>query len=191
MLFLVVAVWKAVAASSAPTADEVMARVAAKQEDAEHARASYVYRQLIAVRIRDSHGQLTREEVSEFQVVPDPGRTRKELLSFSGRYWKTGEATPCSRSGEFREGDGFRYEADAHLSHNLRDGLAGSRRSKDGLAPGLFPLVATVQSKYRFTLKGQQLYRGTEVYRVAFRPKQKSRDDEALWKGEVLVRTQF
>jgi hypothetical protein len=188
-LFLVIAVWQTAVASPALTADDIMARVAAKQQFSEHARAFYVYRQKIVVLIRDSQGHLTREEVSEFQVVPDAGRTSRELIAFSGRYWRAGTSTPCSRSGEFTPGDGFRYEADPHLSHNLRDGLIGNRNSKDGLAPGLFPLTASEQGKYRFSLKGQEIDRGVEVYRIAFRPQRKTLDEDAVWQGELLVST--
>jgi hypothetical protein len=162
-----------------------MARVAINQDRAESARSAFVYRQNIAVRVRDSHGRLVREEISDYQVTPDEQTTRKDLVHFAGRYRKGSSMAPYDKAVEDEQWDGFRDEADAHLSKNLRDDLTGDEKSKDGVTPGLFPLTAKEQLKYHFVLKGEELYQGTAAYRIAFEPKKN--EDEACWKGEALI----
>jgi hypothetical protein len=173
-----------------PSADEIMARVAVNQDAAETARESYVYRQKIAVRLRDTHGRVVREEISAYDIVPNARRTQKRLVSFSGRYWKESSMISYEKSGEGEEG-GFRYEADSHLAHNLRDGLTGDHKSKDGLSKSLFPLTAKEQRKYRFALKGTENYQGNEVYRVGFEPRKpgvvSDESDDTVWKGDALI----
>ncbi len=166
------------------TAGEIMARVAVNQDRAESARSAFVYRQNIAIRLRDSHGKLVREEISDFQAIPDVQHTRKELVRFAGRYRKGNSMVSYDKSGDNQE-DGFRYEADTHLAHNLRDDLINDAKSRDGVSNGLFPLTASEQRKYRFTLKGEEMYQGAAAYRIAFEPNKD--EDEACWKGETLV----
>ena len=96
-----------------------------------------------------------------------------------------------AKSGKDKE-DGFREEADSDLAHNLRDDLTGDRKSKDGVAPKLFPLTAKEQRKYRFTRKGEETYRGVEVYRIAFEPKEntpliETDGDDPPWSGDALI----
>lgn len=167
------------------TADEIMARVAVNQDLAEHARESFVYRQNIAVRLRDSHNKLVREEVSNYLVTPAARRTHKELVSFTGRYAKGRSTVSYDKSGA-GEDEGFRYEADSHLAGNLRKDLSDDQKSKDGLAAGLFPLTSKEQRKYRFTVKGETTHLGMAAYRIAFEPKP-DKDDETCWKGETLI----
>jgi hypothetical protein len=191
-LFLATVLLVAAAASEPPkSADEIMARVAINQDAAQSARAAFVYRQNVVVRLRDTHGHLVREEISEYQVTPGSKQTHKELVKFSGRYQKGGSMVAYAESGKDKE-DGFREEADSDIAHNMRDDLTGDRKSKDGVAPQLFPLTAKEQRKYHFTIKGEETYRGTEVYRIAFEPKQNTPlldmdDDDPPWSGEALI----
>ena len=178
-------------AAESDSAGEIMARVAVKQDAAEKARAAFVYRQNIAIRLRDAHGHLVREELSEYQVTPGARRTNKELVKFAGRCQKGGSMVAYATSGKDKD-DGFREEADSSLAHNLRDDLTGDRKSKDGVAPELFPLTARQQRKYRFTMQGEETYRGTKVYRIAFAPKDHKPlldmdDDDPPWSGEALI----
>jgi hypothetical protein len=181
----------ALAADAAPaseppvSADEIMARVAVNQDLAQHARATFIYRQNIAIRLRDTHGKLLREEISDYHVTPDADRTRKELVNFKGRYWKSGSMVSYDKSGEGQD-EGFRNEADGDLASDLREDLTGDAKSKDGLALELFPLTAKEQHKYRFVVKGEERYQGTEVYRIAFEPN-RGAGDATCWKGEALV----
>src|ERR1022692_3603746 len=132
----------AAAATAEPPlgADEIMARVAVKQDQAEHARENFVYRQNIVVRLRDSHNKLVREEISDYEVMPGAQTTHKELVKFSGRYARKGSMMSYSESGKGHE-DGFRNEIDADLAHDFGQDLVGDKKSKDGVGHDLFPLT--------------------------------------------------
>jgi hypothetical protein len=173
------------ASEPAAGADEIMARVAVNQDAAEHARSAYVYRQKVAIRLRDSHNKLVREETSDYQVMPDAERTRKDLVGFNGQYRKGRSMVTYDKPREGKD-EGVRNQIDGDLARDMRDDLVGNRKSKDGLAPELFPLTGREQRKYRFTLKGEETYQGTPVYRIAFEPK-RDEHDETCWKGETLV----
>src|SRR5271165_5315843 len=108
-------------------ADEIMARVAANQDAAQKARESFVYRQNIEVRLRDTHGHLVREELSEYHVMPGSEKTQKELAKFSGRYLKNGSMVSYAKPGKDKD-DGFREEADSDIARNMRDDLTGDRK---------------------------------------------------------------
>ena len=174
----------AVSAERPRSADEIMAQVAINQDRGQHERSAFVYRQNIVIRLRDSHNKLLREEVSDYQVMPAEERTNKELVSFTGRYHKGKEMVSYGKDEKLN--DGGLSEADAQLARELRDDLISDKKSKDGLSPELFPLTAKEQLKYRFTLKGEETYQGTSVYRIAFEPKPKMENDSA-WKGEALI----
>jgi hypothetical protein len=76
------------------------------------------------------------------------------------------------------------------MAHNLRDQLTDDHKSKDGLSASLFPLTSREQARYNFELKKEEIYKGTPVYRISFRPRKpdKTGDSEgALWSGEVLI----
>ena len=165
------------------TADEIMARVAVNQDLAERARTAFVYRQNVAIRLRDNHGKLVREEISDYQVTPHARHTRKELVHFSGHHLDHGSMVSYDQSGQ--ENDGFRNEADSELAHEMRDELTDDDKSKDGIDSGLFPLTAKEQRKYRFALKGEDKFQGADVYRVFFEPNHKVED--TCWKGDALI----
>jgi hypothetical protein len=163
-----------------------MARVAANQDAAEHARSAFIYRQNIVVRLRDTHGKLMRDEVTEYQVTPDAKRTRKEVVKFAGSYRKGSSIVTYDKDQKGQD-EGIRSQIDADLAHDMREDLVSDRKSKDGLSPELFPLTAREQRKYRFTLKGEEAYEGVEVYRIAFEPIKSGEDGESCWKGEALI----
>lgn len=163
-------------------ADDIMAKVAVNQDLAESARAAFVYRQKVEVRLRDTHGHLVREEISDYQVMPDADGTHKDLVKFKGRLQNKGSMEEYATSGD--RGDGFRQEADSELATEMRDELTDDEKSKDGITAGLFPLTAKEQAKYRFTLKGDEKYRGVDAWRIAFRPKD---NDKTIWSGEALI----
>jgi len=184
LLMGTVAMASAATAEEPRSADEIMAQVAINQDRGQHERSAFVYRQNIVIRLRDSHNKLLREEVSDYQVMPAEERTNKELVSFTGRYHKGKEMVSYGKDEKLN--DGGLGEADAQLARELRDDLISDKKSKDGLSPELFPLTAKEQLKYRFTLKGEEAYQGTSVYRIAFEPKPKMENDSA-WKGEALI----
>src|ERR1039458_7850902 len=82
------------------TADAVMARVAANQDRSEALRKQYVYRQHIHILTHKPNGRVLREETADYDVVPTPDGTQKELKLLTGRYWNKG-STRRSRESPF------------------------------------------------------------------------------------------
>ena len=178
------------------TAEAIMARVAANQDRAQQLRASYIYRQRIVVRLRDSGGKLVREEDSRYDVTPTPDGTKKELAAFSGRY----RAKKKPRSGDGMvpydkssfEAPDRRVDIDADHVKDLCDELVNDEKSRDGLAAGLFPLTTQQQQRYRFELAGEEDFRGVPVYRIKFAPRRREGGVDidttsGPWTGEALV----
>jgi hypothetical protein len=165
--------------------DEIMAKVAANQDRAESLRTAFVYDQELRLRFLRGNGKVAREETRAYAVTPTEKGISKELVHFEGSYEKDGRMIPYSEPGfEYRDMD-----IDGELIDDLADDLANDRHSRDGIAADLFPLTTREQRKYRFTLKGTREFRGHDVYRIAFEPKNKSwdEDDGTPWAGEILV----
>ncbi len=160
------------------TADEIMARVGANQDRSEQLRAQYVYTQRVRIISRQSNGKLRRDETSEYQVVPTPNGTQRELKLVTGRYW---------HKGKYREFAGEPVpEADSidgDLVHDFRDEFTNDT-SKDGICRSLFPLTTEEQKKYQFELLGEQEYQGRKIYRIGFRPKDR---EDITWAGEAYI----
>lgn len=159
-------------------ADVIMARVAANQDRSEVLRRQYVYRQHIHILSHKPKGRLLREETADYDVVPTPDGTQKQLRLLTGRYWNRrkyetfqGEPIPNSDS------------LDGSLVKNFRDDLSNDK-TKDGLARDLFPLTTEEQKAYEFKLLGQETLAGRDVYHISFRPKDK---DEITWAGEAYI----
>ena len=161
-----------------PSVDEIMARVAANQDRAEHARAEYVYQQRIHVATLRTNGKLAREETADYLVAPTPDGTKKELKRIEGRYWHKGKY--LTFQGEPVPEDGW---VDSSLVQSFRDDLSNDK-SKDGLGRDLFPLTSGEQKQYHFDLVGEDTVKGRRVYRVRFRPRDKS---ELTWAGEAMI----
>jgi hypothetical protein len=168
----------------AQTADEIMARVAENQTRAEAARAGFVYRQDVLVRLKRSDGKLAREEDREYTVTPEPDGVKREMVHFAGKYGVKGKEFPIAEPGEHYQDNDF----DADLANSLADDFGGDDKSRDGINLDLFPLSAKKQKHYVFKLAGQENYRGHEVYRITFQPRPKSDgDDGTPWAGEALI----
>jgi len=161
-----------------PSVDEIMARVAANQDRAEQARAEYVYQQRIHVATLRTNGKLAREETADYLVTPTPDGTKKELKHIEGRYWHKGKY--LTFQGEPVPQDGW---VDSSLVQSFRDDLSNDK-SKDGLGRDLFPLTSEEQKQYHFDLVGEDTVKGRRVYRVRFRPRDKS---ELTWAGEAMI----
>jgi len=180
LVVLVLAPWCALASGdqAAPSAQEIMARVAANQDRAQKLRAEYIYQQHIHVATRRTNGKLVREEATDYLVTPTPTGIQKELKHIEGRYWYKGKYLDFQ--GEpVPEPDSL----DGDLAHDFRGDWA-SDHSKDGLAHDLFPLTSEEQKKYSFVLEGEETFRGRKVYRVKFRPADKN---EFAWAGEAVI----
>lgn len=68
-----------------------MTRVAANQDRSDALRKQYVYRQHIHILNHKPKGQILGEETSDYEVIPTPDGTQKELKLISGRYWHDGK----------------------------------------------------------------------------------------------------
>ena len=160
------------------TADAIMTRVAANQDRSEELRKEYVYRQHIHILTHKPKGGLLREETADYDVVPTPDGTQKELKLLTGRYLNKGKYETFQ--GEpVPEADSL----DGSLIHSFREDLS-NEKTKDGLAKDLFPLTSEEQKDYEFKLLGKDVQQGRSVYHVAFRPKDK---DEITWAGEAYI----
>jgi len=163
---------------TAPTADSIMARVAANQDRSEELRKQYVYRQHTHIISHKTKGRLLREETADYDVVPTPDGTQKELKLLKGRYWNKGKYE--SFQGEpVPEADSL----DGNLIHDFREDLSNDK-TKDGLAKNLFPLTTEGQRDYEFKLLGEQVEDGRKTYHIGFRPKDKN---EINWAGEAFI----
>src|SRR5271154_273733 len=80
----------------AQTADEIMAKVAENQTRAEEARAGFVYRQDVLVRMKRSDGKLAREEDREYTVTPEAHGIKREMVHFAGKYGVNGQEVAYS-----------------------------------------------------------------------------------------------
>ena len=182
LLLLAAALWAQDSPIEPPkellSADAIMARVAANQDRSEALRKQYVYRQHIHILTHKPKGRLLREETADYDVVPTPDGTQKELKLLTGRYWNRGkyetfqgEPVPEAES------------LDGSLIHGFREDLS-NEKTKDGLAKDLFPLTGEKQKEYEFKLLGQEIQEGRNVYHISFRPKDKN---EITWAGEAYI----
>jgi hypothetical protein len=172
------------ALARAQTADAIMARVAENQTRAEAARAGFVYRQNVLVRLKRSDGKLAREEDREYTVTPEADGVKREMVHFAGKYGVNGKEFPIAGPGEHYQDKDF----DADLAKSLADDFGGDEKSRDGINQDLFPLTAKKQKHYVFKLAGQEKYQGHDAYRITFEPRPKSDDEGGTpWAGEALI----
>jgi len=162
------------------SADEIMAKVAENMERAYEARSRYVYKQDVKGRLLRGNGKLSREEIREYTVAPDAKGQKKELTKFEGRYEKGGKLHPYDKPGyQYKDTD-----IDGDLLSDLIDDLVDDKESKDGMEMDTFPLRRGKLEKYSFKLEETKAYRGRQVHRITYKPKDKEDWD---WKGEVIV----
>jgi hypothetical protein len=98
-----------------PTAEAVMARVAANQDQAEAERARYVYVQH-AKMVSRRGGTVMCEEVTEYRMTPSSEGSHEELLNLDGRQRKNHEyltyhALPPDQTGT--------NDSDKKVSHRV------------------------------------------------------------------------
>src|SRR6201996_7975018 len=73
-----------------PTAEQIMAKVAANQDRTEAARTRYIYQQHIRMVSRKPGGRVMCEEVTDSRVSPKQKESQQQLLKLDGRYWQKG-----------------------------------------------------------------------------------------------------
>ncbi len=165
-----------------------MAKVAVSQTRSETARAGFVYRQDVLVRLQRTGGKLAREEDREYTVTPKPNGVEREMVHFSGKYAVGGKEVAINDPGEHYKD----LDVDADIAKSLADDFGNDTKSRDGVNQDLFPLTTEKQKVYRFKLEGRETWHDHEVYRITFEPKpdqlQLSGDSDVTpWAGEVLV----
>jgi hypothetical protein len=182
-----VVLWRFSAFAQIPTADEIMAKVAENQDRAQAARAEFVYKQKMLIRLQRGNGKLAREEEREYTVTPTEKGIKKELTRFVGKYESKGRVTEYDKPGFLYKGT----DIDGEILTDMADDLANDKKARDGIATG-FPLSGKEQQRYTFHLEGTDTYRGADAYKISFKPKKTSLvdcddDGNSCWSGEVLV----
>lgn len=168
----------AAASAQQLTADEIMARVAANQDETIELRAHYVYKQHTHTSSLKSNGKLMREETDDYEVFPSAKGEDRKLVTISGRYWHRGKymtfnSEPIPEAGSM----------DASLTHDWMDNQ-DQQSTRDGVDSDLFPLTSKRQKDYRFELIGEEMLEGRAVYHLGFEPKDKTDYD---WTGEAFI----
>jgi len=186
--FLTVVAWYVGAHPQDP--EIIMARVAANQDRAQEMRSAFVYHQSMLIRFQRSNGKMAREEQREYTVIPSATGFKKELAHFTGKYESHGKYYDYDKPGYEYKG----LDIDGNLANDLANDLTNEKDSRDGLSRDTFPLTSKEQSKYVFLLNGKEDYRGTEVYKITFKPRHPSLidaddDGNSCWAGEALIDT--
>jgi hypothetical protein len=181
-------------AKDAPSAEVIMARVAANQDQAEAERAHYVYVQ--HARMASRKGSTVQcEESTDYRITPSAEGFHEELLKLDGRLRLKGKYE--SYNALLPEDDGTKTpndhetvsvtigseNADRDIVEHMRKNLMLDK-SKDGINAHLFPLTTKEQSDYAFHLQGRERLNGRDVYHVTFRPKNKQ---DYGWKGNAYI----
>jgi len=187
--------------TATPSADEIMARVAANQDRAEAERTRYVYVQHARVLSRKGRTVMC-EEITDSRIVPTADGSKSELLSISGRQWKkdhyiTYNELPKEGQAAEQKPDNKDEVWDDDMDRDIVEGLRQDltrNKSKDGLEARLFPLTTKDQRRYLYRLVGREQKNGDEVYHVRFQPRDKSDaawkdEDWTGWKGDAWIDT--
>lgn len=187
-----------------PTADTIMARVAANQDHAEAERSHYLYLQHAHV-VSLKGKTVMCEETTDSRITPSATGSTEQLLKLDGRlkkkntyipYTTMRPVKPSAEKAEHEEktthpeGDSTLTlnvddDMDRDLVEDMRSGLIHDK-SKDGIGAGLFPLASKTQAHYTFRLVGREQVNGREVFHLTFLPKDK---DDYGWKGDAWIDT--
>jgi hypothetical protein len=177
-----------------PSADAIMARVAAHQDAAEAERRHYVYVQHAKVTSRKGKTVMC-EEITDSRVAPTPDGSHQELLKLEGRMLVKHKYVQYNSLAAARRDTKVENDSDSvsvtvgddgmdrDLVESMRASLLNDK-SKDGISAHLFPLTSKAQADYSFRLTGRERLNGHDVFHVVFRPKQK---DEYGWKGDAFI----
>jgi len=180
--------------TSAPTAESIMAQVAAHQDMSEAARSHYVYVQHSKVTSRRGRTVMC-EEFTDYRVTPAGDKSHEELLSVNGRLLVKHKYVPYTnllpdddRTKAENDKDSVSItiggdSADRNMVEHMRKNLLEDE-SKDGINAKLFPLTSKAQADYEFHLEGREHLNGRDVFHLRFRPKDKK---EFGWSGDAWI----
>jgi hypothetical protein len=196
-----------------PTAEAIMARVAANQDRSELERTHYIY-------VQHGHtisrkGKTIRcEETTDYRITPTKEGSAQTLLALDGRLLRKGkyihytslepDKSETSDKKDPQDKTPAKQDADEHpslravaaaeddddtmdrdLVENMRKNLTAGK-SKDGIGADLFPLTSKTQADYQFRMLGRELKNGRDCFHVAFAPKDKN---DYGWKGDAWIDT--
>lgn len=199
-----------------PTADEIMARVAANQDTAEAERAHYVYVQHAKMTSRRGK-TIMCEEITDYRFTPSIDGTDQQLLKVDGRYLrdknyisytallpreedkpkdpekdkdKAANQDDKKDKKEKKEKDPtFDPNSEETLDRDLVENMRWNlihEKSKDGVNAHLFPLTSKNQVDYVFRMASRERLNGRDVFHIAFRPKDKN---DFGWSGDAFIDT--
>jgi PIN domain nuclease of toxin-antitoxin system len=180
-----------------PTADAIMAKVAANQDQSEAERPHYLYVQHAHVTSRAGK-TIHCEETTDTRIAPTETGYTHHLLKLDGHVLikrkyvtytqlpgtKNPDAEPTGDQSITLIGDDD-DPMDRDLVEHMRDDLTRNK-SKDGIGAGLFPLTSKTQADYTFQLLGTEHINGREVFHIVFSPRDKK---DYAWKGDAYIDT--
>lgn len=185
------------AADAPPDATAVMTQMATKMEAAIDERRQFVYHQSVRARLLKTNGQPARQEKREYTAAPGTERTEKKLESLAGEYHKSKNEIIRYTEPGFKKGG---MDLDGEIIEDLINDLVNSKKSRDGIPRGMFPLSAKDLPRYKFTYAGAAEHKGRPAHKIAFEPQNIKKnclnlgdDDDGdnecppTWKGEALV----
>jgi hypothetical protein len=164
--------------SPAPTADEIMRRVAANQDELQSGRNLFVYDQKIKVVSRRGNGKVVCRQDSEYVVTPKEKTSEHKLVSTHGEFWRKDHFVDFDHDLNDDE-----RTMDAGIVKSIRDEFTQTD-SKDGIEGNLFPLTTEEQKDLQFELAGTRTVEGRLAYLINFRPKDKH---DFGWAGEATI----
>jgi hypothetical protein len=180
-------------ASRAPTANAIMARVAANQDKSEAERTHFLYVQHASVISRK--GSTVRcEEITDTRITPTATGSDRQLLKLDGRllykhkYITYTHLPSAKNTGKAAtDQDDIKLDNDITLDRGIVEGMRNDLtdgKSKDGIGAGLFPLTSKAQADYSFHLLGRENRNGRDVFHIVFQPKDKK---DFSWKGDAYI----
>lgn len=169
--------------AQAPDANEIMRRVSVNIDRAEAARAHFVYDQDVFVRLQRADGRPAREESRQYAVAPRDQGASRTLVKLQGKIFEVRKEIDYGQAG-FRRKD---VDIDGALVDSFAREVAWRRSAIPNT--GWFPFESKDLQKYKFTLEGEENYRGYDVFRISFR---EADDGGEAWEGEALIeRSEF
>ncbi|HUZ96889.1 MAG TPA: hypothetical protein VMU57_18445 [Edaphobacter sp.] len=183
--------------STVPTAEAIMARVAANQDTSEAERTHFLYVQHAHVTSRK--GSTVRcEETTDTRITPTATGSDQQLLKLDGRllykhkyltYTHLPSAKSTGRAGADQDDINIGLDDDKTIDRQIVEAMRNdltNGKSKDGINAGLFPLTSKTQATYSFKLIGRENRNGRDVFHIAFQPKEKK---DFSWKGDAYIDT--
>ncbi len=155
-----------------------MRRVSANIDRAETARARFVYDQDVFIRLQRANGKPAREESRQYAVVPTKKGATRTLVQLQGKIFDGKKEIDYNQAGYRRKN----VDIDGALVDSFAREVAWRRSAIPNM--GWFPFESKDLERYTFALRGEENYRGYDVYEISFR---ETGDEDGPWEGEALI----